>query len=184
MKPVLEKLIPSEPFITPRQFANIFCEDLAIPSIPYAETISDLIQGQLDEASGCVEIDLRDRDVTEEDVVWSEDEVDEQTMDHMDVDANDRPGLDNGTGHGSALVNGNAESQQAENGAGLEGGVPTPRTNGVMANAHEDQSAAEADAESMLEDDEEEEAEAVVEKSWEEPDCRIIVNVSRSSVTE
>ena len=66
-----------ERFITPYQFSAIFCEDLGIPLQPYANTMSDLIQGQLDEASNAVEIDIIDAEVTEQNVVF-DDGVDEE----------------------------------------------------------------------------------------------------------
>ncbi|ORX34100.1 hypothetical protein BD324DRAFT_636616 [Kockovaella imperatae] len=63
----------NEPFITPHQFATTFCKDIGIPHT-FATTMAELIQSQLDEASGCVDIDLVDREVTADDVIWSEDE--------------------------------------------------------------------------------------------------------------
>ncbi len=71
----------TERFITPYHFSAIFCEDLGIPIQPYANTMSDLIQGQLDEAQNAVEIDITDAEVTEEDVMFSDDETEAIALD-------------------------------------------------------------------------------------------------------
>lgn len=68
-----------ERFITPEQFAQIFCDDVGIPASQYLSVVAELIQNQVEEAQRALEIDIADRDVTEEDVVWSEDEVEEET---------------------------------------------------------------------------------------------------------
>jgi hypothetical protein len=54
------------------QFATVFCDDAAIPSKVYAETIADIIQSQIDEAQNAVEIDIIDPPITEDDVHWSD----------------------------------------------------------------------------------------------------------------
>ena len=79
-----------ESFITPYQFSAIFCEDLGIPLQPYASTMSDLIQGQLDEAQNAAEIDITDAEVTEEDVLFFEDEPDDEDEDKVWDDADCR----------------------------------------------------------------------------------------------
>lgn len=71
----------TERFLTPYQFSAIFCEDLGIPLQPYATTMSDLIQGQLDEAQNAVEIDITNAAVTEDDVVFGDDEVEAMAAD-------------------------------------------------------------------------------------------------------
>ena len=58
----------------------MFCEDLGIPIIPYANTIADLISGQVEEAQNAVEIDVADAQVTEDHVVWSDEEVEGEIM--------------------------------------------------------------------------------------------------------
>ncbi|KAK4686922.1 chromatin structure-remodeling complex subunit SFH1, partial [Tremellales sp. Uapishka_1] len=70
----------NEQFITPFQFSSIFCEDLGIPVHPYAGTMTELIQGQIEEAQNAAEIDISNEEVGEDDVVWS-DEEDEENMD-------------------------------------------------------------------------------------------------------
>ena len=73
--------LPSaETFITPYQFSSIFCEDVGIPVVPHANTIADLISGQVEEAQNAVEIDVADAQVTEDQVVWSDEEVEGQIM--------------------------------------------------------------------------------------------------------
>ncbi|WRT65911.1 uncharacterized protein IL334_002862 [Kwoniella shivajii] len=67
----------NEPFIDPIQFAQIFCDDLSIPQ-SYAATISELIKGQLEESQNTVEIDITNEDVTEDDVLFSDEEVEDQ----------------------------------------------------------------------------------------------------------
>jgi chromatin structure-remodeling complex subunit SFH1 len=73
---LLDVLHLAEPFITPRQFASVFCEDLSIPLDPYATTMAELIQAQLDEATGqgVIEVDILDEQAGEDDVVWSDEE--------------------------------------------------------------------------------------------------------------
>ncbi|RSH92744.1 Chromatin structure remodeling complex protein sfh1 [Saitozyma podzolica] len=81
----------NEPFVTPHQFASILCDDIGIPPNPYATTIAELIQAQVEEAQSTVEIDVTDKEATEDDVVWSDDEVEEaMDLDHLPVngDAN------------------------------------------------------------------------------------------------
>lgn len=55
-----------------------FCDDVGIPA-HYAATIAELIQTQLDEARNLAAISVVDPDVTEDDVVWSEEEKEEES---------------------------------------------------------------------------------------------------------
>ncbi|ORY24684.1 hypothetical protein BCR39DRAFT_546165 [Naematelia encephala] len=83
----------NEPHMTPISFARIFCDDVGIPANQHAQTIADLIQGQLEEAAGCVELDLVDREVGDGDVVWDEverDDDDEREREVGQVDADCR----------------------------------------------------------------------------------------------
>jgi hypothetical protein len=64
-----------ETLISPYQFSVIFCEDTGIPVNPYARTVSDLIETQIEESQNTSEINIVDRDVTEEDVEWDEEET-------------------------------------------------------------------------------------------------------------
>ena len=72
------ELTSAEKFIRPSQFAAIFCEDLGIPA-DYAKIVEDLILSQIEEAQGAVEVDVVDPEVSPDDVVWSEDEVEQET---------------------------------------------------------------------------------------------------------
>jgi hypothetical protein len=69
----LERLADeTERHITPYQFSAIFCEDTGIPINPYARTVSDLIEAQIEEAQIASEVNVVDREVTEEDVEWAD----------------------------------------------------------------------------------------------------------------
>ncbi|KAK8865672.1 hypothetical protein IAR55_000817 [Kwoniella newhampshirensis] len=72
----------NEPFIDTLHFSVVFCEDVGIPAHPHASVISELIKAQLEEHQNVAEIDISNEEVTEEDVVFSDDEVD----DAMEVD--------------------------------------------------------------------------------------------------
>lgn len=65
----------AETHISPYQFSAIFCEDTGIPINPYARTVSDLIETQIEESQNTSEIDVVDQEVTEEDVEWEEEEA-------------------------------------------------------------------------------------------------------------
>ncbi len=95
----------AEKFIRPATFAAILCDDLGI-SASYARTIEDLIKSQIDDAQGAVEVDLADPEVTPDDVVWSEDEVEEEAV-PTDIDALPIPSEMNGLANG-----GNAEIER------------------------------------------------------------------------
>ena len=105
-----------EPFITPRQFSVIFCEDVGIPVQPYAATVAELIQTQLDEAQGTVEIDVMDPMVTEDDVVWSEDEVEDVT--EVEVNGSRGDGVVMGDEEGA---DGNKLNESMQNGDKVNG---------------------------------------------------------------
>jgi len=62
----------TERHITPYQVSAIFCEDTGIPINPYARTVSDLIEAQIEEAQNATEVNVVDREVTEEDVEWTD----------------------------------------------------------------------------------------------------------------
>ncbi|EIW72832.1 hypothetical protein TREMEDRAFT_26575 [Tremella mesenterica DSM 1558] len=64
----------NEPFMTPYQFAAIFCEDVQIPVQQYATVIADLIQAQIEESQPVAEADIGNEEVTEDDVIWSDEE--------------------------------------------------------------------------------------------------------------
>lgn len=145
-----------EKFITPTQFGTIFCEDIGISVNKYANIVAEIIQSQVEEVQNAADIDVADPEVTEDDVVWSEDEVEEETTDE-DV----------------AAANGNDDVQMAEE---PPKEVEQPGTAGSPAV----QSAEDADA--VGEEEEEaaqEQEEAVKVETWKEADCRIIINVSR-----
>jgi chromatin structure-remodeling complex subunit SFH1 len=61
----------------PSDFAVILCDDLGIKD-DQVDIIASLIQTQLDEAQPASFIDLQTEDVTPDDVVWSEDEAEEE----------------------------------------------------------------------------------------------------------
>lgn len=63
----------SEPFVKPLEFATIFCHDVGIHE-NNAATIAELIMSQVEEQQNAVAIDLATRDVTPDDVVFSDDE--------------------------------------------------------------------------------------------------------------
>ncbi|OCF75214.1 hypothetical protein I204_04067 [Kwoniella mangroviensis CBS 8886] len=138
----------NEPFIEPIQFAQTFCEDLSI-SHTYAATISELIKNQLEESQNTVEIDISNEDVTEDDVVWSEDDEDTE--------------------------NGRKESAGVD--TPLNGDIPHVNGNGNVekkVNGDEEKGQEQEDVE---EQEQEVEQEKEKEKVWEEADCRIIVNL-------
>lgn len=62
----------NEPFYQPLEFAKIFCRDVGI-SDTHAETISNLIKAQIEEAQNTVVIDLGTQDATPDDVEWDDD---------------------------------------------------------------------------------------------------------------
>lgn len=64
----------SEPFVKPLEFATIFCHDVGIHE-NNAATIAELIIAQVEEAQNAVGIDLATRDVTPDDVVFSDEEA-------------------------------------------------------------------------------------------------------------
>lgn len=66
----------NEPFYKPLDFATILCNDVGI-DLSHAQTLADLIQTQLDEAQSTVVIDLATDDTTPDDVIWSDDEVED-----------------------------------------------------------------------------------------------------------
>ncbi|WVF70662.1 hypothetical protein IAT40_005455 [Kwoniella sp. CBS 6097] len=72
----------NEPFIKPKSFAEIFCADIGIPT-HHAETIASLIKAQVEEFQNTLEVDVLNDDVTEDNVIWSDDEVE----DVMDADS-------------------------------------------------------------------------------------------------
>lgn len=43
---------------TPETFAKIFCDDLSIPIVPYAEQVADMVRGQIEENQGLAEIEV------------------------------------------------------------------------------------------------------------------------------
>lgn len=86
-------------FLTPHQFSIVFCDDLGISSQQYAPIVAELIQNQLEETQGMMDIDVVDPECTEDDVVWSEDEVEDQTS-----GAN----VPNGNGHAAPTPKENA----------------------------------------------------------------------------
>lgn len=47
-----------EPFIKPETFAKIFCTDLELPIVPWAETVATQIRAQLEEHEGVASLDL------------------------------------------------------------------------------------------------------------------------------
>lgn len=69
--------------ITPYQFSVIFCEDTGIPVNPYARTVSDLIEAQIEELQNASEVNVVDREVTEEDVEFVDQEYNQETIDEI-----------------------------------------------------------------------------------------------------
>lgn len=47
-----------ETLIKPETFANIFCMDLDLPIVPWAETVANQIRAQLEEHEGVASLDL------------------------------------------------------------------------------------------------------------------------------
>ncbi|WVQ97035.1 hypothetical protein IAU59_004145 [Kwoniella sp. CBS 9459] len=131
----------NEPFINPKSFAEIFCTDIGIPTRPNAEIIENLIKAQIAEAQNTLEVDVLNEDVTEDDVIWSDDEVE----DIMDVDSPLTPPGDTGL----------TENKEIR---GVSEGV--------------DAAPEEADEQADAIDDNEGK-----DNTWEEADCRIIINL-------
>lgn len=139
----------NEPFITPYQFSIIFCEDIGIPISPYAQRIQDLIEKQIEENQNAAEIDVTNEEVTENDVVWSDEEV-EGVMDDA-----------------------------VENGDGIKGGDDESKERQVEEEQEQEQEQDEKeDKERSRKRKREREEKDDKERNWAEPDCRIIVNVS------
>jgi len=66
--------------LKPIEFATILCDDLGVrPDL--AQTIADLIQTQIDEAQPTAFIDLQTADATPDDVMWSDDETEDEPKD-------------------------------------------------------------------------------------------------------
>lgn len=95
-----------ETFLTPQQFSIVFCDDLGISSQQYAPIVAELIQNQLEETGGMMDIDVADPDCTDTDVVWSEDEVEEQTV--------NGPPTTNGTGDAVPVIENGDEAEVQE----------------------------------------------------------------------
>ena len=49
-----------ESLVKPETFARIFCNDLDLPLIPWAETIANQIKAQIEEHEGVASMDLTD----------------------------------------------------------------------------------------------------------------------------
>lgn len=139
----------NEPFITPYQFSIIFCEDIGIPISPYAQRIQDLIEKQIEENQNAAEIDVTNEEVTENDVVWSDEEV-EEVMDDA-----------------------------VENGDGNKDGDDKSKEQQLEEDQEQEQEQGEKeDKERSRKRKREREGKDGKERNWAESDCRIIVNVS------
>ncbi|WVQ85596.1 hypothetical protein IAT38_007762 [Cryptococcus sp. DSM 104549] len=146
----------NEPFIEPHQFAGVFCDDIGI-SASYASTIAELIKTQLEEAQNAAEIDIMNEEVTEGDVVWTE-------------EVTEAPGVR------EVQVNGQANGQV----------IGTAETPAVVVDGEGDEEK-EAEVEEEADEEKAEAEERRVRKRrreeerddtlWIEPDCRIIVNL-------
>jgi hypothetical protein len=56
---------------TPETFAKIFCDDLQISIVPYAEQVADMIRAQIEENQNLVEIEVVpdvEQEITPDDV--------------------------------------------------------------------------------------------------------------------
>jgi hypothetical protein len=51
--------------------------------MPYARTVSDLIEAQIEEMQNATEVNVVDREVTEEDVDFAEQEYNQETIDEI-----------------------------------------------------------------------------------------------------
>ncbi|OCF45232.1 hypothetical protein I317_00754 [Kwoniella heveanensis CBS 569] len=99
----------NEPFIKPKSFAEIFCADVGIPTQPHAEIIENLIKAQIEEAQNTLEVDILNEDVTEDDVLWSDDEVE----DVMEVDTTSSPQGEAGLAENNKEIRGVSEGVDA-----------------------------------------------------------------------
>lgn len=75
----------NEPFLKPIDFATVMCNDIGI-DVSHAQTLADLIQTQLDEAQSTIVIDLATDDSTPDDVVFSDEEVEEAVDEGVEPD--------------------------------------------------------------------------------------------------
>ena len=134
--------------------------------------MAELIQNQLDEASGCVDIDVADREVAEDDVVWTDDEV--PTVTRVKIVRKPKPRRGPGRPRKRPI---SASATPVATPA-----AETPVPNGDDAEDQpEDDTAEKAEVDEEAEEEveaEDEEEEEEVQKVWQEPDCRIVVNVS------
>lgn len=138
----------NEPFITPYQFSIIFCEDIGIPISPYAQRIQDLIEKQIEENQNAAEIDVTNEEVTENDVVWSDEEVEEVMDDAVENGDGDKDGDDK-----------SKERQPEED------------------QEQEQEQGEKEDKERSRKRKREREGKDGKERNWAESDCRIIVNL-------
>ncbi|WWD18147.1 hypothetical protein CI109_102596 [Kwoniella shandongensis] len=139
----------NEPFIDSMRFSETFCVDVGIPIHPYANVISELIKAQVEEHQNVAEIDISNEDVTEEDVVFSDEEEVEDAMD----------------------VGGDAEADE-ENGEVEDGDAEAE----VDAEAEAEAEEGDKDVQEVQKD-RRRAREREPEQVWEEADCRIIVNL-------
>lgn len=148
----------NEPFITPYQFSIIFCEDIGIPISPYAQRIQDLIEKQIEENQNAAEIDVTNEDVTENDVVWSDEEVEGVMDDTFENGDGDKDGDEESKEKQMEEEQGQEEAQVQEQG-------------------REQKEDKERSRKRKREGKDEK------ERNWAEPDCRVIVNVSFSLIS-
>lgn len=64
----------NEPFLTPRSFAEILCNDLALGNA-YIDPITDLVSSQIEESQAVAEIDVADEPTRSSEVDWAEKQV-------------------------------------------------------------------------------------------------------------
>lgn len=145
----------NEPFITPYQFSIIFCEDIGIPISPYAQRIQDLIEKQIEENQNAAEINVTNEDVTESDVVWSDEEVEGVMDDAFENEDGDKDGDEESKEHQMEEEQDHEQAQEQEQ-------------------EQEQREDKERSRKRKREGKDEK------ERNWAEPDCRVIVNVSFS----
>jgi hypothetical protein len=131
--------------------------------------MEELIKAQVEEATGVVDIDIRDEEVSEQDIVWSD--VEDEGRDAIEVSSSDAVCDDV-----AMEVDASDITTKAQETSKSEGNEVPEDANGLGQDDLNDTEGIEEDK--VVEDEDEDEE--VVDKLYEQADCRIIINVSSS----
>jgi hypothetical protein len=131
--------------------------------------MEELIKAQVEEATGVVDIDIRDEEVSEQDIVWSD--VEDERRDEIEVSSSDAVCDDV-----AMEVDASDITTKAQETSKRGGNEVLEDANGLGQDDLNDTEGIEEDK--VVEDEDEDEE--VVDKLYEQADCRIIINVSSS----